>query len=142
MKRILVDGDLAMVSVPLDPAEAAPDITDPATTVEPGLGWADERNDADWLPAPPSKDRPMTPPQDCVGTDDDGSGRRSEYASDTPLAFKVCGNANFLSCYWTRLCGSLSILAVHVVFGRGYARPGRPSSRYSRLCRSSDRESA
>jgi hypothetical protein len=52
VKRILAGGDLVAVSVPLGSGEAAPDITGP-TVVGSGLAWADERNDADWIPVIP-----------------------------------------------------------------------------------------
>ena len=53
VKRILADGDLATVSVPLGAGGEAPDITGLTVAVESDLAWADERNDADWLPATP-----------------------------------------------------------------------------------------
>jgi hypothetical protein len=53
VKRVLAAGDLATVSVPLNRDAPVPDLAGPTIVVESDLGWADERNDADWLPVTP-----------------------------------------------------------------------------------------
>ena len=53
VKRILADGDLATVSVPLGASDAAPDIAGFTLPAEFDLAWADECSDADWLPVTP-----------------------------------------------------------------------------------------
>jgi hypothetical protein len=53
VKRILAAGDLATVSVPLNRDAPVPDLTGPTVALESDLAWADEHNDADWLPVTP-----------------------------------------------------------------------------------------
>ncbi|MGH3975206.1 MAG: hypothetical protein ACRDS9_18030 [Pseudonocardiaceae bacterium] len=77
VKRILASGDLATVSVPLGPGEAAPDMTSLTVAVESDLAWADERNDADWLPVTPFEGPTYDPATGLfrIGMGMDGPGR-------------------------------------------------------------------